>query len=382
MNNIDDHFKMKNEKINLQIPSRILLGAGPSMVHPRVLQAMAAPVIGHLDPTFLELMDRNQELLRYVFRTQNRLTLPISGTGTAAMEAAIANMVEPGDDILVCINGYFSQRMAEMARRYGGKVHELQRPWGTVFTPAEISQVLREQRFKYVCIVHAETSTGVLQPVDEITRQVHAQGGMIIVDAVTSLGGVPVEVDAWELDVCYSGSQKCLGCPPGLGPITFGPRAEEVLRSRKAKVPNWYLDINLLQRYWGEERIYHHTAPINANYALNEALQMIVEEGIEQRYARHEKNARFLWEGMQELNLVGFVPESNRLPSLTTILVPEGVDESLVRRRLINEFNIEIAGGLGEIKGKIWRVGLMGYSSSPDNVQLLLGALKQIFDSM
>jgi alanine-glyoxylate transaminase / serine-glyoxylate transaminase / serine-pyruvate transaminase len=362
-------------------PTRLLLGPGPSLVDPRVLRAMAAPLVGHLDPWFIQLMDRNQELLRYAFQTVNPLTIPVSGTGSAAMEAAIANLVEAGDAVLVCINGYFGLRQADMAGRYGGKVHEIHKPWGQVFSPEEVRQALDKSPAKVVCIVQAETSTGALQPIEEIAQIVHAQGGLLIVDAVTSLGGVPILVDAWDVDVCYSGTQKCLSCPPGLGPITLGPRAEEVLCHRKSKVPNWYLDLTMIQKYWGGERTYHHTAPITANYALYEALQIVAEEGLENRWARHRANAELLWNGLRDMDLTCHVPESYRLPSLTTIRVPDGVDEARVRRRLLAEYNIEIAGGLGELKGKIWRVGLMGYSSRPENVLLFLEAMRRILGS-
>jgi alanine-glyoxylate transaminase/serine-glyoxylate transaminase/serine-pyruvate transaminase len=362
----------------LDAPARVLLGPGPSLVHPKVLRAMATPLVGHLDPYFIQLMDHIQDQLRYVFETQNALTIPISGTGSAAMEAAVANMVEPGDAVLVCINGYFGGRIAEMARRYGGSVKTMQRPWGEVFTADEVRQALKEHPSKVVAIVHAETSTGAQQPLDEIARLVHDQGGVLIVDAVTSLGGIPVRVDEVGIDVCYSGSQKCLSCPPGLGPITLNARAEEVLRRRKTPVANWYLDLSIVQKYWGSERTYHHTAPISANFALYEGLRLVAEEGLENRWARHRKNAELLWEGLGDLDLTLHVPEAHRLTTLTTVRVPEGVDELAIRQRLLEEYNIEIAGGLGELKGKIWRIGLMGYSSRPENVLLLLAALGKL----
>ena len=362
----------------LDAPARVLLGPGPSLVHPKVLRAMATPLVGHLDPYFIQLMDHIQDQLRYVFETQNALTIPISGTGSAAMEAAVANMVEPGDAVLVCINGYFGGRIAEMARRYGGSVKTIQRPWGEVFTADEVRQALNDHPSKVVAIVHAETSTGAQQPLDEIARLVHDQGGVLIVDAVTSLAGLPVRVDEVGIDVCYSGSQKCLSCPPGLGPITLNARAEEVLRRRKTPVANWYLDLSIVQKYWGSERTYHHTAPISANFALYEGLRLVAEEGLENRWARHRKNAELLWEGLGDLDLTLHVPEANRLTTLTTVRVPEGVDELTIRRRLLEEYNIEIAGGLGELKGKIWRIGLMGYSSRPENVLLLLAALGRL----
>lgn len=363
---------------SLDTPERILLGPGPSMVHPRVLQAMSRPLVGHLDPTFLQVMDRIQSLLRYTFQTENHLTIPVSGTGSAAMETAIANLVEPGDGVLVCVNGYFGLRLAEMARRYGAQVQTITRPWGEVFTADEVEQAMQAHRPKVVAIVQAETSTGAEQPLDDIARIVHAGGAVLIVDAVTSLGGVPVRVDDIGIDVCYSGTQKCLGCPPGLGPITVGPRAEEILRTRTRPVANWYLDLTIVQKYWGKERTYHHTAPISSNFALYEGLRIVAEEGLEARWARHRRNAERLWSGLEALDLTLHVPPSHRLTTLTTVRVPDGVDEAGVRKSLLEDYNIEIAGGLGELKGKVWRIGLMGYSSTPENVDLLLGALEKI----
>lgn len=362
----------------LRPPERVLLGPGPSSVHPRVLQAMASPVVGHLDPEFLKIMDRTQDLLRAVFGTSNRLTIPVSGTGSAAMEAAIANMVEPGDGVLVCVNGYFGGRLADMAKRYGAQVETISRPWGEVFTPDEVRDALSRKPAKVVAIVHAETSTGALQPLDEIIEVIHENGALIVVDAVTSLGGLPVEVDERGIDIAYSGSQKCLSCPPGLGPLTLGPRAEQALRERGSKVANWYLDLSLVQEYWGSERTYHHTAPISMNYALYEALRVVEEEGLQARWERHRRNAVLLWSGLAELGLDLHVPQAHRLPTLTTVRVPQGVDELAVRRRLLEDYSIEIAGGLGELAGKVWRVGLMGYSSSKANVTLLLAALREV----
>lgn len=359
-------------------PPRLLLGPGPSLVHPRVLQAMSAPLVGHLDPEFIRLMNQTQVLLRYVFQTQNRLTVPISGTGSAAMEAAIANMVEPGDKVLVCINGYFGGRIAEMARRYHGDVHTISKPWGEVFAVSEVEQALKNHAARVVALVHAETSTGALQPLKDIAPLVHAHGGVLIVDAVTSLGGVPLHVDELDIDVCYSGSQKCLSCPPGISPITLGERAIEKLERRKTPVENWYLDLSLLSKYWGDERTYHHTAPISFNYALFEGLRVIAEEGLEARWERHRRNAALLWQGIEAMGLELHVPAEFRLPTLTTIRVPEGVDEVRVRARLLQDYNIEIGGGLGELKGKVWRVGLMGYSSRPENVLTFLAAFKEI----
>src|SRR5688572_21844182 len=362
----------------LDPPQRILLGPGPSMAHPRVLRAMSAPLVGHLDPYFLQIMERTQELLRYAFQTTNRLTIPISGTGSAAMEAAVANMVEPGDSVLVCINGYFGMRLADMAGRYGGQVKTISKAWGEAFTPMEIKAALDDAPAKIVAIVQAETSTGVYQPLDEIAQIVHDQGGLLIVDAVTSLGGMPVRVDEIGIDVCYSGSQKCLGCPPGIGPITVGARGEEKLNQRKTPVANWYLDLTAVQKYWGQERTYHHTAPISSNYAIYEGLRLVAEEGLENRWARHRKNAELLWQGLADLDLTLHVPEAIRLTTLTTVRIPDGVDDLAVRQRLLHDTNIEISGGLGELRGKVWRIGLMGYSSREENVLLLLAALDKL----
>ncbi len=362
----------------INLPARILLGPGPSMVDPRVYRAMSAPLVGHLDPEFVHLMDRTQELLRYAFRSENKLTIPVSGTGSAAMEAAIANSVEPGTPVLICINGYFGERLTDMAKRYGGDVTVIQRPWGEVFTPSEVAAALREKPAKVVGIVHAETSTGAVQPLDEIAKIVHAQSGLLIVDAVTSLGGVPIPVDEIGIDICYSGTQKCISAPPSLGPITFSEAAAEALGNRKVGVTSWYLDLSLVQKYWGPARTYHHTAPISASYALYEALRIIAEEGIENRWERHQKNAEYFWDGLEEIGLHCHVAREHRLPSLCTVVVPDGVDEAGVRKALLDEYNIEIAGGLGELKGKIWRIGLMGYSSRKENLFLLLSALKKL----
>jgi alanine-glyoxylate transaminase/serine-glyoxylate transaminase/serine-pyruvate transaminase len=365
---------------HLDMPQRLLLGPGPSMVDPRVYKAMMTPLVGHLDPKFIQLMDRTQALLRYVMQTDNLLTIPVSGTGSAAMEAAIANMVEPGDPVLVCINGYFGLRLAEMARRYGGAVETITRPWGETFSLDEIGAALEQRPAKVVAIVHAETSSGALQPLEGLADMVHAQDGVLIVDAVTSLGGVPLKVDEWDIDVCYSGSQKCLSAPPGISPITFSPRAQAKLEGRKTTVANWYLDMTLLPGYWGESRAYHHTAPITSIYALYESLRLIAEEGLEARWQRHADIAALFWQGLEAMGMGMHVPEALRTPTLTTVRIPDGVDEAAVRRALLNEYNIEIAGGLGELKGKVWRVGLMGYSAQRENVLLLLAALDKLLN--
>ena len=364
---------------DLNISPRILLGAGPSMVAPRVLNALSAPVIGHLDPEFLALMQEVQERLRYVFQTENELTVPVSGTGSAGMEASLCNFIEPGDNVLVAVLGYFGERLAEIAGRYGAQVDRIDRPWGEVFDPDEVKTALGQKKYKLLALVHAETSTGVLQPgIAEIAAAAHQNGTLVVMDAVTSLGGLPVEIDAWDVDVAFSGTQKSISAPPGLAPVTIAPRAREVLRNRSTPVRNWYLDLSLLEKYWGSERTYHHTAPINSNYALREALRLVVEEGLEARFERHMANAKMLWAGLEDLDLSLLVPEENRLPTLTTTIVPPGVNALEIRKQLLNDYNLEIAGGFGPLAGQIWRIGLMGFSSRRENVLLLLAALREI----
>ncbi len=362
----------------IDVSPRVLLGPGPSLVDPRVLKSMSTPLIGHLDPEFLQLMNTMQEMLRLVMQTENEVTIAIPGTGSAAMEAAFANLIEPGDDVLICINGYFGHRMVDMAERYGATVHTISRPWGEVFTVDEVRAALDENPAMVVGIVHAETSTGAMQPVDDIAKLVHERGGYIIVDTVTSLGGLPVRVDEVGMDACYSGGQKALSCPPGASPLTFSPRAMERIRSRKTKVANWYLDATMLGSYWGSERVYHHTAPISMNYAFYESLRVILEEGLENRWQRHRENAQLLWDGLEALDMTLHVEEAYRLPTLTTVRIPSGIDEVAVRKSLLLDYNIEIGGGLGELKGKAWRIGLMGYSSRKENVLLLLSALEKL----
>lgn len=359
-------------------PARMLLGPGPSSAHPRVLRAMAAPLVGHLDPTYLALMDEIQALLRHVFQTEDGLCLSISGTGTSGMETGMANLVEPGDRVVVGVAGYFGDRIAQMAARHGADVRRVEAPWGEVIPPAAIDAALAEAPTKLVALVQAETSTGVLQPVVGLGERAHAAGALFMLDCVTSLGGVPVEMDDWGVDFAYSCSQKCLGCPPGLAPVALSPRAWEVIERRKSVVTSFYFDLKLLANYWGPARVYHHTAPISLNYALREGLRLVVEEGLEPRFARHRANAERLWAGLEALGLACHVPLANRLPTLTTVRAPDGVDEADVRRRLLDGYNIEVGAGLGQLKGKAWRVGLMGYSSSPQAVTLLLGALAEV----
>ncbi len=324
-------------------------------------------------------MNEVQELLRFVFQTSNPLTIPISGTGSAGMEAALCNFIEPGVQVLIGVNGYFGERLCNMAERYGAKVDRLEKPWGEIFAPEEIEEAMRGRSYKLLALVHAETSTGAQQlGVRDIADIAHRHDALFVLDTVTSLGGVPVEIDAWNVDIAYSGTQKCLSCPPGLAPITIGPRGIEALAARQVPVGNWYLDLTMVQKYWGKERTYHHTAPINMNYALREALRLVAEEGLEQRFARHLANAQMLWQGLEALGLQPHVPIDHRLPSLTTCRIPEGIDEAAVRGRLLKDYNIEIAGGFGPLKGKIWRIGLMGFSSRRENVLLLLSALKEL----
>jgi len=364
---------------DLNISPRILLGPGPSMVAPRVLNALSYPVIGHLDPEFLALMQEVQELLRFAFQTENELTVPVSGTGSAGMEAALCNFIEPGDNVLVAVLGYFGERMVEMADRYGAQVDRIDRPWGEAFDPDEIKAALSQKKYKLLALVHAETSTGVLQSgIAEIAAAAHDNGALVVMDAVTSLGGLPLEIDAWDVDITFSATQKSMSAPPGLAPLTISPRAREVLRNRTTPVGNWYLDLSLLENYWGSDRTYHHTAPINANYALREALRMVAEEGLEERFARHRANAEVLWAGLEDLDISLFVPEEYRLTTLTTAVIPPGVDGLEVRKTLLNDYNLEIAGGFGPLAGQIWRIGLMGYSSRLENVMLLLAALREV----
>jgi alanine-glyoxylate transaminase/serine-glyoxylate transaminase/serine-pyruvate transaminase len=357
--------------------ARILMGPGPSDVHPRVLQAMAMPLLGHLDPEFVRLMNETQEMLRHVFQTENKLTLPVSATGSAGMEACVVNLIEPGDKMLVCVNGVFGQRMADVAGRAGAKVTTIERPWGQVFDPSEIADALNRARPKVVGIVHAETSTGAWQPMEELGKIAHDAGSLLLMDCVTSLGGVPVRLDAWGVDAAYSGTQKCLSCPPGLSPVSFSPRAVEAIKARKSKVQSWYLDMTMVERYWGEERFYHHTAPITMNYALREALRLVCEEGLEARWQRHLANHRALKAGLAALGIAYAAAEGHQLPQLNTVHIPMGVDDLAVRRQLLAEFGIEIGGGLGDFKGKIWRIGLMGHTSRANNVLVFLAALEK-----
>jgi alanine-glyoxylate transaminase/serine-glyoxylate transaminase/serine-pyruvate transaminase len=362
----------------LEMPNRLLLGPGPSNAHPAVLQAMSIPPVGHLDPAFLQLMDEIQSLLRYVWQTENPLTIAVSGTGTAAMEATIANAVEPGDVVVVGVSGYFGNRLVDMAGRYGAEVHTLTKPWGQVFSLAELRSALETHRPAILALVHAETSTGARQPLEGVGDLCREFDCLLLVDTVTSLGGVPIFLDEWGVDLAYSCSQKGLGCSPGASPFTMSPRAMAKLEQRSTKVANWYLDMGLLGKYWGSERIYHHTAPVNLYYGLREALRLIAEEGIADCWQRHQQNAEYLWQGLEDLGLSLHVEREYRLPTLTTVRIPDGVDGKDVARRLLTEHNIEVGGGLGELAGQVWRIGLMGYNSRPETVDRLIAALKQV----
>ena len=361
----------------LNPPQRLLLGPGPSDAHPRVLSAMATPLLGHLDPAFLDLMQDTQQLLRDAYLTKNPLTFPISATGMAGMEGCVVNLVEPGDKMVVCAKGFFGQRMIDVAGRAGAQVTVLEQAWGDVFDLNRIRETLKQVRPKVLGIVHAETSTGAWQPLEGLGKLCHEFDSLLLVDAVTSLGCVPVRVDEWELDAVYSCSQKGLGCPPGLSPITLSPRAEEAMGRRKAKVQSWYLDLTMIRQYWGSDRAYHHTAPITMTYALREGLRLVHEEGLDTRWARHVRNHKALKAGLTALGLKYSAKEGHQLPQLNAVYVPAGADDLTVRKRLLTDFGIEIGGGLGDFKGKVWRIGLMGYNSKPSAVFTVLAALEQ-----
>jgi alanine-glyoxylate transaminase / serine-glyoxylate transaminase / serine-pyruvate transaminase len=362
--------------------TRLLLGPGPSLVPPQVLRAMATPLVGHLDPDFLAILQDIRRMLRQVFGTQNEMTLAVSGTGTSAMEAALGNLLEPGDAMLACVQGYFGDRLAEIGRRYGAEVERLERSWGSVLEPEALDDALRRRQAKVVTLVHAETSTGTLQPEMAALAEIcHRHDALMVLDCVTSLGGIAVEIDRWGVDVAYGASQKALSAPPGLAPITVGPRARQAIAQRRTPPPVFYFDLTLLDRYWGDQPSYHHTAPISTAYAFREALRLALEEGLDARYARHRANAERLWQGLEALDLPLLVPEPNRLTTLSTPRLPGTWDEAAVRRRLLERYGIEIAGGFGPLVGKVWRIGLMGYSSRRENVLTLLGALEELLSS-
>jgi alanine-glyoxylate transaminase/serine-glyoxylate transaminase/serine-pyruvate transaminase len=366
-------------------PVRTLMGPGPSDVNPRILEAMGRPTIGHLDPVFVAMMDEMKELLRYAFRTNNNLTMPVSAPGSAGMEMCFVNLVEPGDKVIVCQNGVFGGRMKENVERIGGTAIMVEDTWGVAVDPAKVEAALKANPdAKILAFVHAETSTGAISDAKTLTELAHQHACLVIVDTVTSLAGSPLLVDDWQLDAVYSGSQKCLSCVPGLSPVTFNQRAIDVITSRKSKVQSWFLDLNLVLGYWGggAKRTYHHTAPVNTLYALHEALVILQEEGIENSWARHQKNHDALRKGLEAMGLTFVVPEGQRLPQLNAVSVPDGVDEAAVRSALLSEYNLEIGAGLGAMAGKIWRIGLMGFASNQTNVLFCLGALDAILSSM
>lgn len=370
---------MKDYLKELNLPYRVLMGPGPSNVHPRVLQAMLTPILGHLDPDFHEVTDHIKEMLRHIFRANEGLTLSLSATGMAGMEAAFCNLVEPGDRVVIAVNGFFGGRMVDVASRCGAEVHQIEVPWGKPVLPEMVEKALKGLgKVKAVAVVHGETSTGVISPVEDIASVVHDHEALLIVDAVTTLGGMELSMDQWGLDVCYSGSQKCLGAPSGLSPISFGPRALEVLQNRETNVQSFYLDLSVLESYWSEKRSYHHTVPTVMFYAFREALRMIMEEGVTDRWQRHTRNAAALRAGLRALGLELFADPDYMLDPLTTVLIPDGVDGANVIGQLYKEHSIEIGGGLGEVKGKIWRIGLMGESCKSSNVLLVLSALERI----
>jgi alanine-glyoxylate transaminase/serine-glyoxylate transaminase/serine-pyruvate transaminase len=366
-------------------PVRTLMGPGPSDVNPRILEAMSRPTIGHLDPEFVNMMDQMKELLRYAFQTTNELTMPVSAPGSAGMEMCFVNLLEPGDKVIVCQNGVFGGRMKENVERAGATAVMVEDDWGTAVDPQKVEEALKANPdAKILAFVHAETSTGAISDAKTLTALAHQHDCLVIVDAVTSLAGSPLMVSDWEIDAIYSGTQKCLSCVPGLSPVSFSQRAIDVITSRKTKVQSWFLDLNLVLGYWGggAKRSYHHTAPVNSLYGLHEALVILQEEGIENSWARHQKNHDALRSGFEAMGLSFVVPEGQRLPQLNAVSIPDGVDEAAVRSALLNEYNLEIGAGLGAMAGKIWRVGLMGFASNQTNVLFCLGALDAVLSSM
>lgn len=359
--------------------TRILMGPGPSDVNPRVLKAMSTPLVGHLDPEFLIVMDDIKAMTQATLQTQNELTFVVSAPGSAGMETCLVNLLEPGDEAVICIHGVFGTRLADIAERCGAKVIKVEAEWGTPINPEDVKQALASCNPKLLAIVHAETSTGVLQPLEEISKMTKDAGALLVVDAVTSYCGTDLKVDEWGIDALYSGSQKCLSAPPGLSPVTFSQAAIDVLDNRKTKVQSWFLDLTMVKNYWaGAKRAYHHTAPVSAMFAMRESLRIVLEEGLENRFKRHQKNHELLRDGLEAMGFEFLVEKQYRLPMLNAVRIPAGVDEALVRKRLLEEYNIEIGGGLGPYAGKIWRIGLMGESSTPNHVNMLLAALKQV----
>ena len=364
---------------DLDTPTRILLGPGPGMPHPRVLRVLSAPTLGHLDPEMYKILHEEQELLRYVFQTQNPWTFALSGTGTAGMETSLTNLIEPGDTVLACICGYFGARLAEIAERLGATVDRIERPLGEIFNVEEIDSALKKKKYKLMTMVHAETSTGAEQRfIKEIAAAAHKHDTLIVLDTVTSLGGIPVKIDEWEIDMAYSASQKNLNAPSGLAPITVGPRAQEIIEKRTTSVTSLYLDLKLYSKYWGEEHSYHHTISSSLHFGLREGLRIITEESLDKTFSRFRANAAILWNGLDEIGIRPFIPLEYRLPSLTSVHVPQGVDPHKIRTELLNRYNIEIGAGFATLRDLVWRIGLMGYSSRRENITLLLAALNEL----
>lgn len=356
---------------------RLLLGPGPSDVHPRVLTVMSTPLMGHLDPQFLVLMNEVQDMLRQAYQTKNPMTLAMSATGMAGMETCLVNLLEPGDKMLACVKGFFGTRLVEVGTRTGAEVIRLDAPWGQVFDLNLLEAEIKKHKPKVVGIVHAETSTGAWQPIEELGKICKANDALLLVDAVTSLGCVPLAIDDWGVDAVYSCTQKGLGCPPGLSPVSFSPRALEAIAKRKTRVQSWYFDLSIIQKYWGQDRFYHHTAPITMIYALREGLRILLEEGLQARWDRHMKNHKALKAGLVAMGLDYSAAEGHQLPQLNAVKIPAGIDDLAVRKRLLDDFGIEFGGGLGDFKGKVWRIGIMGYNSRPSCVLLALAALEQ-----
>lgn len=355
------------------------MGPGPSDVNSRVLRAMSTPMIGHLDPQFIQIMDEVMDMSRQLFQTKNQVTSVISATGSAGMETCFVNLLDPGDTAMVCVCGVFGNRMCDIVERCGAKLVRIDAPWGKPIDPQQVKKALESCKPKLVAIVHAETSTGVLQPLEEISKMVHDAGALFLVDTVTSLAGVPVKVDEWGIDAVYSGTQKCISAPPGLSPVSFSSRSLEAMDSRKTKVQSWYLDLSMIRKYWtGAKRAYHHTGPVSMVYSIHEAMRMVLEEGLEARFARHKQNHEKLKEGLEAMGFEFLVAPEYRLPMLNAVKIPQGFDDAIVRSRLLNEYNIEIGAGLGDFAGKVWRIGLMGESSTQNHINMLLGALKHI----
>ena len=377
---------MKNSMFNsFHPPQRILMGPGPSDVNPRILEALSRPTIGHLDPLFINMMDELKELLRYAFQTKNEVTIPISAPGSAGMETCFVNLVEPGDKVIICSNGVFGKRMTENVTRCGGEAILVEDPWGRAVDPDKVEHALKANPEAVIlAFVHAETSTGAMSDAATLTTLAHRYDCLTIVDTVTSLGGVPLKVDEWGLDAVYSGTQKCLSCIPGLSPVTFNDRAMKKIKNRKTKSQSWFLDLSLMLGYWdgGNKRAYHHTAPINPLYALHEALYLLHIEGLENAWQRHRYHHNALKAGLEALGIKLVVPDTERLPQLNAVSIPAGVDDALVRKKLLDEYNLEIGAGLGESAGKLWRIGLMGYSAKRGNVLYCLSALEAVLGEL